>query len=158
RESHASWIDLTSSEAVLGSPLYMAPEQVRGAKSVDHRADVWSLGVILHELVSGTPPFEADSPSAIVAAIAADAPTPLRARRAEAPADLEAVIRDCLEKDPAARITDVRTLARRLAPLAPARSRASLARLGVDASEPAAKGTGSSGRRALIGGAVVIAA
>ena len=53
--------NLTATSAVMGSPLYMSPEQVRNAKQVDARADIWSLGVILHELLTGSPVFQADT-------------------------------------------------------------------------------------------------
>jgi serine/threonine-protein kinase len=109
---------LTTTGAMIGSPIYMSPEQVRSSRKVDARTDVWSLGVILHELVSGRLPFEGDSLSGILAAIAADPATPLRTHRPDAPAGLEAVVLRCLEKDPTQRTQDIRTLVEDLRPYA----------------------------------------
>ncbi len=107
---------LTSTRSVIGSPAYMAPEQIRDAKHVDARVDVWSLGLILYELLSGVQAFVADTLPAVCAAIAADDPTPLRQIRPEVPPTLEAVIRRCLEKDPARRFQTVCDLGDALAP------------------------------------------
>jgi eukaryotic-like serine/threonine-protein kinase len=90
---------LTASSGLLGSPAYMAPEQIRAARNVDARADVWSLGVVLFELVTGSLPFAGTTASAVLASIAADPPIRLRSRRADAPGALERVISRCLEKD-----------------------------------------------------------
>jgi serine/threonine-protein kinase len=101
---------LTRTGAIMGSPLYMSPEQVRNSRKVDARSDIWSLGVILHELVAGRHPFEGETTSGIVARIAADPPIPLRQHRPDAPPELEAVVLRCLEKDLARRLPDVATL------------------------------------------------
>jgi serine/threonine protein kinase len=108
--------ELTDTRTVLGSPFYMSPEQVRGAKHVDHRTDIWSLGAILHEALSGRPPFEADTLPAACAAIVADAPHPLRPTRADVPVELEAVVLRCLEKDPSLRYACINDLLRALRP------------------------------------------
>jgi len=107
---------LTSTRSVIGSPAYMAPEQIRDARHVDARVDVWSLGLILYELLSGEQAFVADTLPAVCAAIAADDPTPLRQIRPEVPPALEAVIQRCLEKDPARRFQSVCDLGDALAP------------------------------------------
>ncbi|HEU4583851.1 MAG TPA: serine/threonine-protein kinase [Polyangiaceae bacterium] len=114
---------LTGPGAILGSPLYMSPEQLHDPKSVDARTDIWSLGVVLHELLTGRPPFQADSFLAIGAKIAAAEPADLRASCPEAPEALAAVVRRCLEKDPARRFASVAELARALERDAPAESR-----------------------------------
>jgi serine/threonine-protein kinase len=106
---------LTSATAVLGSPWYMSPEQLASAKAVDARSDVWALGVVLHELCTGAPPFDAETAAGVGAKIAAAAATPLRALRKEAPEALEKAILRCLAKDPAARFPSARELARALA-------------------------------------------
>ena len=102
--------NLTATSAVMGSPLYMSPEQVRNAKQVDARADIWSLGVILHELLTGSPVFQADTLPGICAAIIADEPPPLRSLREDAPAELEAVVTRCLEKSVRSRFQTTRDL------------------------------------------------
>jgi serine/threonine protein kinase len=114
---------LTSTESTLGSPHYMSPEQLRSAKKVDRRTDVWSLGIILHKLLSGNLAFESESVGAHLAAIVADPPTPLRQHRPDAPAALEAVILRCLQKDLTLRFQNVGQLAVALAPLARPSSR-----------------------------------
>ncbi|GMV19333.1 MAG: serine/threonine protein kinase [Polyangiaceae bacterium] len=101
---------LTTSRAMIGSPMYMSPEQVRDAKSVDGRSDIWSLGVILHELLSGKPAFRGESLPAICAAIAADQPQSLSEARPDVPPELVAIVSRCLEKDPALRYQSVAEL------------------------------------------------
>jgi len=121
--------NLTSTDMVMGTPLYMSPEQVRSLKNVDPRADIWALGAILFELLTMSPVFQAPSASALCAMIAMDPPTPLRALRPQAPAGLEVVILRCLHKDPAGRFQDVAALADALAPFASARGRESVTRI-----------------------------
>ncbi len=107
---------LTTSRTLIGSPLYMSPEQIRDPKSVDARSDIWSFGVILHQLLTGKQAFTADSLPGVCAAIAADPPQSTRELRPEVPAELEAVIRKCLEKRPDDRYQNVEELCAALAP------------------------------------------
>ncbi len=116
--------NLTATDMVMGTPLYMSPEQVRSLKNVDARADVWALGAILFELLTASTVFDAPSLSALCAMIATDPPVPLRARRPHAPPELEAVILRCLHKDPAGRFQNVGALAAALAPFASRRGTA----------------------------------
>lgn len=109
---------LTETQSTFGSPTYMSPEQIRSAKKVDHRTDVWALGVVLHELLTGTLPFEADTVSGVLAAVSADPPVPLRALRPDAPPEVEAAILACLQKDLSRRCGSVAELAQLLAPFA----------------------------------------
>ncbi len=121
--------NLTSTDMVMGTPLYMSPEQVRSLKNVDARADIWALGAILFELLTTAPIYQAPSASALCAMIAMDPPTPLRARRGDAPAALEAVILRCLHKDPVGRFQDVAALADALASFGSERGRHSALRI-----------------------------
>jgi serine/threonine-protein kinase len=109
---------LTHATQLLGSPVYMSPEQIRCSTKVDERSDVWSLGIILHELVTGATPFTASTISGLLATIAADAPLSLRSFLPDAPAALESVILGCLEKDLDRRIPSVAVLAERLRAIA----------------------------------------
>jgi serine/threonine protein kinase len=88
-----------------------APEQVRGSSDIDPRTDVWALGTVLHELITGTRVFTASSQRALLAMIVADPPVPVTALRSDVPAGLETVILRCLEKDRAARFPTVADLA-----------------------------------------------
>ncbi len=109
---------LTGTSDMLGSPLYMAPEQIRNARDVDARVDVWSLGTILYRLLAGRAAFEAEGSAATLAAIISDAPPSLRAARPDVPAELEHVLLRCLEKERSRRIQTVRELAALLVPFA----------------------------------------
>lgn len=105
---------LTETSDTFGSPRYMSPEQVRSTKRVDVRTDVWSLGVVLYELLSGEVPFAGDTAGAILAAIVADDPPPLRPRVPGVSPGLEAIVLRCLEKDRERRTQSVDELAARL--------------------------------------------
>jgi serine/threonine-protein kinase len=109
---------ITETQRGVGSPSYMAPEQMRSAKRVDARADIWSMGVVLYEFLSGQSPFVADTIPELYALILdkTSRPTPLRSLRAEVPEELERVVDRCLEKDVEARFGDVAELAAALAP------------------------------------------
>jgi eukaryotic-like serine/threonine-protein kinase len=111
-------VGLTSTGTMLGSPLYMSPEQIRARKDVDARTDIWSLGVILYELVTGRQPFRAPTLAAAAVTIAVDAPTPPSQLRPELPRGLDAIVSCCLEKEPGARYPSVEVLAAALRPFA----------------------------------------
>jgi Tol biopolymer transport system component len=85
-----------------GTPLYMSPEQASG-KPVDARADIWSLGVVLYEMLAGVPPFRGGSTLELMRAIVHDEPAPLRDLRPSVPAEVAAIVSRALQKDPAKR-------------------------------------------------------
>ncbi len=118
---------------VMGSPLYMAPEQMRSAKDADPRTDIWALGAILHEFIVGEPPFIAASIQEIVAMIVQD-PTPSLVERAAAKGvaispGLGAAVDRALEKHASARYADVAAFAFAVAPYGDEAARASAARI-----------------------------
>jgi serine/threonine-protein kinase len=90
---------LTQVGLALGTPMYMAPEQALGDKSVDHRADLYAFGVVAYELLAGAPPFGGKNSQALVAAHLSETPRPVQERRADAPAALAQLVMRCLEKD-----------------------------------------------------------
>jgi serine/threonine protein kinase/tetratricopeptide (TPR) repeat protein len=98
---------------VLGTPAYMSPEQVSGAL-VDERSDIFSLGVMLYEMLTGVRPFAAQSAAELTSSILRDAPKPVTELRPTTPADLSRVIARCLEKHPSARFGSMAELRRAL--------------------------------------------
>ena len=119
----ADAVSMTRTSAVMGSPLYMAPEQMRSTRQVDVRADVWSLGIVLYEALTGAPPFVADSLTEVCAMILTENPPAMSIRRPNLPPQLEAVVARCLEKMPEGRFADVADLAFALGPFAPPHAR-----------------------------------
>jgi serine/threonine-protein kinase len=110
---------LTGSMDVLGTPTYMAPEQIRSSKTVDARADIWALGVVLYEILTGRPPFVAANLPALSAGIVRDAPDRPTLLRRDLPLGLERIILQCLSKKPNDRPADILVLAEQLAAFAP---------------------------------------
>ena len=97
---------LTKTGVILGSPAYMSPEQASGSK-IDHRTDIYALGVILYEMVTGRPPFVGQSPTQVLLAHVSQKPAPPRDSVPDVPPDLEALILRCLAKEPAQRPQDM---------------------------------------------------
>jgi serine/threonine protein kinase len=122
-------LSLTSTGEILGSPIYMSPEQLRNTRGVDRRTDIWSLGTVLYELLTRRHPFEAESMPTLCAMIAADPPENLRRVRPDVPPELEAVVLRCLEKQPANRFSGISDLARALLPFAGPDGLASVGRI-----------------------------
>ena len=92
---------------VMGTPAYMSPEQASG-RPLDHRTDIFSLGVVLHEMATGRRPFEGNSSAELVSAILRDNPPSVTDVRSDLPSDLARIIRRCLEKDPRHRLQTAR--------------------------------------------------
>ncbi len=120
---------LTGNGAMLGSPRYVSPEQLRSAKDVDARADIWSIGVTLYELLTGDLPFKGDTTGALFAAILEQRPAPMRSLRASLPEGLDLVVMRCLQPGREQRFPHVAALAQALAPWATAEGVASVERV-----------------------------
>ena len=142
----AHQVALTQTSSMLGSPLYMAPEQMTSSKHVDARADVWALGIILYELLTGEPPFQGETLPEVCAQILTTEPRPIRALQEEIPAELESVVARCLHKEREQRYGSVAELAVALGPFAPQRALVSvervsrvLSRQGTEPPEPPAR-------------------
>jgi tRNA A-37 threonylcarbamoyl transferase component Bud32 len=113
---------ITRTDAVMGSPGYMSPEQIRSAKHVDRRADIWGLGVVMYELLAGKPPFDGDNVATLSAQIVLETPERVDAVRPEVPAALADVVARCLAKEPGERFPDMKALADALVPFATPRA------------------------------------
>jgi serine/threonine protein kinase/tetratricopeptide (TPR) repeat protein len=121
----------TQAGMVMGTPAYMSPEQTSG-RPLDHRTDIFSLGVVLHEMATGRRPFEGNSSAELISAILRDTPPPVTDVRPDLPTDLARIVRRCLEKDPRHRVQtardvsnefrDLRTLAETRRPSGAARA------------------------------------
>jgi serine/threonine-protein kinase len=134
---------LTHTRGMLGSPLYVSPEQIRSAKHVDVRSDLWSLGVILYEFLTGQPPFRGDTMPAVLASVISDTPAPLGGR---VPIELQRVVLRCLEKSPDNRYSTVGALADELVHFGGSGARLSWERIrGVLARAPMPSNAGEMG-------------
>ena len=102
---------------VMGTPAYMSPEQTSG-RPLDHRTDIFSLGVLLHEMATGRRPFEGSSSAELVSAILRDTPPSVTDVRPDLPSDLARIVRRCLEKDPRHRLQTARDVSNEFRDLA----------------------------------------
>lgn len=109
-KSIANDMSLTQTQSMLGTPAYMSPEQMRSARKVDARTDVWSLGSVLYEAIEGDLPFKAESFSEMCVMVAVDPPTPM----VKVPPELRPIIMKCLAKHPDGRYPSVADLAAEL--------------------------------------------
>ncbi|MFQ5640257.1 MAG: protein kinase, partial [bacterium] len=127
---------LTKDDSTLGTVAYMSPEQAQGAE-VDHRTDIWALGAVLYEMISGRQPFEGEYEQAVMYSIMNEDPEPITGLRTGVPMELERTVNKCLEKEPSDRyqqvielIVDLRRLKKET------ESKKILARTGVKAKTP----------------------
>ena len=156
----------TEQGAVMGTDAYMSPEQARG-RAVDGRADIWSLGVVLYEMVAGRAPFQGETSSHTIVSILEHEPAPLTRFASEVPGELQRIVRKCLAKDRDERyqtardlMIDLKNLRRELD------LQTEIDRFGAPATQTGARGapTSSAGRQVVSGirgrkkGAVLIAA
>ena len=102
---------LTSAGLALGTPIYMSPEQAAGHQQLDGRADIYSLGCVLYEMLAGEPPFTGPTPLAVMARHGQESPPPLREKRSGVPAQVEQVVIKSLHKLPADRFANATELA-----------------------------------------------
>ena len=139
---------LTKTSSLVGSPLYMSPEQLDSAKDVDARTDVWALGVVLFELLTGNTPFRGETIPQLVAAVLQDAPVRFPQLAVPLPPGLAEVVSRTLAKQRDKRYASVAELAQALAPYAPPSARESISRIsrllgprpsGADAGEPSVR-------------------
>ncbi|HEX4448258.1 MAG TPA: protein kinase [Polyangiaceae bacterium] len=120
---------MTKTSAMLGSPHYMSPEQIRSSRDVDARSDIWAIGVIVHELLTGALPFESETIPDLFVRILTESPRPLTQVRGDIPVALERTVQRCLEKDLTRRFANVAELATALAESGSTASRTSAERI-----------------------------
>ena len=134
----------TQAGLVMGTPAYMSPEQIAG-RALDQRTDIFSFGVVLHEMATGRRPFEGNSSAELASAILRDSPPLVTEVRADLPSDLARVVRRCLEKEPRHRVQTARDICNELSDLARSASRKEPA---SNSAPRAAASTGSGTARA----------
>ncbi|HEY2407822.1 MAG TPA: serine/threonine-protein kinase [Polyangiaceae bacterium] len=125
----ASDMGMTKTSSVMGSPLYMSPEQMSSTRDVDARTDIWAVGIILYEIIAGRVPFLAETMPQLCAMILQEPPRALRDSRPDAPSALQEIIVRCLEKDRTRRFANVAELAHALAPFGSANAARSAERI-----------------------------
>jgi serine/threonine protein kinase len=109
-------LDMTKTTAILGSPLYMSPEQMASTRNVDLRTDIWALGVVLYQLTTGVVPFQAESITQLCAMVLQQEPMPPSLSRPGLPVEFDRVVMRCLQKAPAQRYANIVELATDLFP------------------------------------------
>jgi serine/threonine-protein kinase len=128
-DSDAGPLGLTSTASIIGSPLYMSPEQLESAKDVDARTDIWGLGIVLYEMITGRTPFVADSLAQLTHAVLSTKPPSCSSLGISVPEGLEAIMLRALAKKRTERYGSVADLARALVPYGPAHGAVSAARV-----------------------------
>lgn len=130
--------DITQSGQVLGSPYYMSPEQIRGAKDLDHRSDIWAVGVIVFRMVTGQLPFQGQVMGEVLARIVAEAPPRATELAPDLPHTLDAFFEKALARNPADRYASVRDLVEAFLRIADVTAPSSITRLVDDRPSSAA--------------------
>jgi serine/threonine protein kinase len=115
-------VHVTQSGAMVGTPVYMSPEQCRGAGDVDHRADIYAFGCLVFHMLTGRPPFVGDAPGDLIVAHLREEPPAASSLVASVPAAVDALIAKCLAKDPADRFASMAELSAALGELSVARA------------------------------------
>lgn len=123
-----SKVPLVRTMMPMGSPVYMSPEQIRASKDIDVRTDIWSIGCVLHELLTGKPAFDAPSLTQLSATILEDHPAKVSELLPSVPAELDAIVTRCLQKSPIDRFQNMAEFALALYPFGPRRSKLSAER------------------------------
>jgi serine/threonine-protein kinase len=113
-------VSLTQTSTVMGSPLYMSPEQMRSARDVDGRTDIWALGAILYEALAGTPPHSGASLPEICTSLLQDTPRAIETMRGDVPPGLASIVMRCLAKEREDRWSTMRDFMQALAQYSPA--------------------------------------
>ncbi len=128
-DTSSAGISMTRTSVMFGSPMYMSPEQIRSSRDVGAQTDIWALGVILYELITGRVPFDGESLPELVEHITSGSPPPFASHRADVPEALEQVIFHCLEREVERRFSSIAELAEALLPFAPPRAVTSAERI-----------------------------
>jgi tetratricopeptide (TPR) repeat protein len=153
--SAAGDTQMTATGMALGTPAYMAPEQATADPNLDHRVDIYALGVMAYEMLAGRPPFLGTNPQQVLAGHLTHQPDPLSMHRATVPPALEAIVMRCLEKNPADRWQTAQDMLRAIDALATSSGSTGVA-TPVNGAPPAVTaGPTRHGRRALIAGAAI---
>ena len=139
--------NLTKTTAAMGSALYMSPEQMQQTRAVDHRTDIYALGIALYELLAGKQPYYADTLPQLCAEILTGTPTPIRTARPEVPEELAQVLEKAYARDKGQRYQSIADLVIALAPFAPVRSQNTIDRVARMAGLPIPLAGGSGGEQ-----------
>lgn len=121
-------LSVAKTQSLLGTPLYMSPEQLRGKIDIDPDSEVWAVGAVLYELVTGEAPFTGNTVTEVCASVLETIPRPPIERAPQVMPELQAVIMKCLEKTPTNRYKTIAELAVALQPFGPKRSRMAVER------------------------------
>jgi serine/threonine-protein kinase len=127
----ASQENVTSVNGIFGTPAYMSPEQLWSSRTADARSDIWSLGVVLYELLTAQCPFPHERMPELIAAILHAPAQPIDEWRDDVPPELAAIVLQCMEKDPGQRFANVALLAEALVPFGPPSSERSAERIAL---------------------------